>query len=46
MIRKYITYILFTLQLFVFILPGYNVRATEIQGAAGMVQLNKIDEIS
>ena len=27
-----------------FILPGYNVRPTELQGAIGKVQLNKLDD--
>jgi len=27
-----------------FILPGYNLRPTEIQGAIGIVQLNKLEE--
>jgi len=29
---------------FLFILPGYNVRPTEIQAAIGLVQLKKLDE--
>jgi CDP-6-deoxy-D-xylo-4-hexulose-3-dehydrase len=30
---------------FLFVLPGYNVRPTEIQGAVGSVQLRKLDEM-
>jgi len=30
---------------FLFILPGYNVRPTEIQGAIGLVQLNKLESM-